>query len=327
LIIRPTDLANVCAIFRELGKNKIGEKALILGIRNTLSIEITAGPKDIINEANRLGLIYFHDGHFHTTKLGQEIGKKQNSVSIRITENTRSLLINRVFLDPSKPSINCAPFVMKLRPDVELGTFVFDREESESNADRNWLFLLNNLDVIRFAGEKPYINREFLDTINSILAAVRGDQKELFSDDSRERKEIGAFTEQLAIKYETNRFQLHKMEYLIPLIKYIAKIDQTAGYDIASCRCQGKNPEKRILIEVKGTRSSKVQFIWSRNERRMAALHKTDYWIYCFTEVNIKKRTAKGPLIIINPINRIKWPEFRLDPIDVYIEKKESSSL
>ena len=56
-------------------------------------------------------------------------------------------------------------------------------------------------------------------------------------------------------------------------------------------------------------------FIWSRNERQVAEKQKSNYWIYCFTEVDVNRKIARGPYRIRNPIAYIKPPIFKLEAI------------
>jgi hypothetical protein len=53
----------------------------------------------------------------------------------------------------------------------------------------------------------------------------------------------------------------------------------------------------------------------------VAALTRKAYWIYVYTAVDVKGRTAKGPLRINNPSVRLEKLGFTVQPMDVYVSR------
>ena len=100
------------------------------------------------------------------------------------------------------------------------------------------------------------------------------------------------------------------------LVQQISKIDKSAGYDIASFRGVGKNPDSKILIEVKGTRESNLRFIWSYNERRVAAAEKHRYWIWNDVITTVSTNLSWFILVIRNLV--IASRRFPKDCLDLY---------
>jgi len=110
--------------------------------------------------------------------------------------------------------------------------------------------------------------------------------------------------------FEIDRLVSNGYEELSKLVQRISLIDSSAGYDIVSFSGKGKFPESKRYIEVKGTQANNIQFIWSRNERKVAERLKNKYWLYCYTEVDINRKTAVGPYKINNPKYRLTNSKF-----------------
>lgn len=319
--VRPNDIANLCALFSTSSKKSISIPQLRIEVLNALPIDTYANGKQIIEEARKLGLIILRGNNVHLSKLGRELGKRQMKIRTTLSEGTKRTLVEKLYLNDAAIQLECANFLTNFRPDVEERTFVFDRDSNETAETQQWLFVLSCLDVIRSTETRVYIETKHLDRVNRILAKVRECDEDLSIIDWQERQEVGKVAEKLAIDYEINRFKAKGMSELIPLIQQISIVDKSAGYDVLSCRCSGNNPENPIYIEVKGTRGKNVKFIWSRNERQVAEKQKLKYWIYCFTEVDVNRNIAMGPYRIRNPIAQIKPPRFKLEAIDLYIER------
>ena len=80
----------------------------------------------------------------------------------------------------------------------------------------------------------------------------------------------------------------------------------------------GVYPAKKRYIEVKGTVKSNYQFIFTKNERIVALDKGPQYWIYCFKNVKTELSSDKGPLLICNPIVKLKKMKVREEPIDIF---------
>ena len=230
-------------------------------------------------------------------------------------------MVDAIYLNPHASRANCAALLTAFRPDAEANTFVYDREPDETAETQRWLMILSRVGVIQPIGTKVLVHRKYLARVNEILAELRGCAMEPPTQDWAERRDVGDVAEELAIEYEKRRFQAEGFQDLIPLLRHISPIDQSAGYDVMSCRCTGRNPESPIHIEVKGTRNTQVRFIWTRNERRVAESKRADYWIYSFTEVDVERRVATGPHRIRDPIRRLRLPTYNVEPVDLQVER------
>ena len=160
-----------------------------------------------------------------------------------------------------------------------------------------------------------------VDTALATFVFHRRVQESYEAVSSAERVAVGNLAEILAVAHEKRRLSEAGLTDLCPLVHRISLVDNSAGYDIVSFRGTGTHPEHRIYIEVKGTKKTQVDFVWSRNERRVAGLHKRRYWLYVYTHVDIQHQTGCGPLRINNPLQALNTDDYIVEPIDVRVFK------
>ena len=132
------------------------------------------------------------------------------------------------------------------------------------------------------------------------------------------RNEVGEKAEILAIEFERQRLIKSGFPELSELIERHSLIDSFLGYDIMSFQGSGTFPTKKRYIEVKGTVRRNYQFVFTKNERAVAKKKGTQYWIYCFKEVGTSLIGDKKPLLICNPIDRLKKMIVKEEPIDIF---------
>ena len=132
MTVRPDDLANLCALFSELGKRAISLADLRRAASNALPLDADASSQQIIEEARTLGLVAARRNIYHITKLGRQVGKQQGTPKIAISEGATSILVDAIYLNPHASRANCAALLTAFRPDAEAGTFVHDREPDET---------------------------------------------------------------------------------------------------------------------------------------------------------------------------------------------------
>lgn len=287
-----------------------------------MRLESDCTPADVLEEALTCGLVEPQGAErFVPTRLGRMLGKAQGAVQSLLTEGAKKVLRDRVYLDDQSGARCCGEFISGWRPDTNQQTFVLARSESETAADLLWLQTLERAGLISVNREQATIKREFLGAVNDLLARLRefGSPMELESDDTRNL--VGEIGEELAMEFERGRLRSGGSDWLVPAIQQISLVDRSAGYDILSCRGQGKRPDSLRLIEVKATTSSALRFYWSRNERRVADERRSSYWIYAYTEIDIANRKGKGPLMIQNPASKVRPPAFLVEPLDVVVTR------
>ena len=63
--------------------------------------------------------------------------------------------------------------------------------------------------------------------------------------------------------------------------------------------------------------------VWSFNEMNIAREKDDSYWIYGYTEVNIKEQTGNGPITIQNPISNLGILGYNSIPMAHYVTRNE----
>lgn len=319
--VTPDELANLCAIFQQLNTRYLGGLKLQQHIASTLRVDSDVTAESVINEAVSCGLIRRGGGNYVATGTGLEVGKSQSAVESRITDKARRALIKHVYLNPKARTRCCGTFLQTWIPDSILGTFVYHRGIGETDETLSWLQTLERVGLIVVDTERAFVRTEHLAAVNDVLAHMRGVQLHPRGITGVLRQDIGDVGEELAMKYEQERLRQRGHATLVPLIQRISLVDNSAGYDVISCRGGGHTPESRIYIEVKGTSDPAIQFTWSFNEQIVAQRYGTNYWIYCFTDIDLTQRSGKGPYRINDPARRVKPPKYQVEARDVFVQK------
>jgi len=172
--------------------------------------------------------------------------------------------------------------------------FFFDEDSNvfEDLIPDKWVEILNTGNLLNFKHE---------DVVNWWTDLF--DRIEI--DDEKFRKEIGNLGEELTIKYESERLSSEGITTFDDDIRWMAKISDKYGYDIASLSgsLNPTNPRKPIMIEVKATQSSnlsKNRFFVTRNEWTTAVNNPGSYFFYLWFGIDLKNRKTKsGPKIIL----------------------------
>jgi hypothetical protein len=275
----------------------------------------------IIGEAVSSGLVNFKCGHYHISGIGQQLGKHQREPSCQITDKARDCFIKGILLSANSNQWCCGTFLLKFHVDTVLETFVYDRHIGESGGDTRWLMVLSDVGLVTVDQDKATVEHKYLDTVNNLLMRIRNPvSAEVFAVYD-ERNKIGDLAEDLALEYERERLTRSGYQSLAPLVQQISKIDKSAGYDILSFAGAGKDPSSNVLIEVKGTKESDLRFIWSYNERSVAAIEKEHYWIYAYTELDLGAGQGHGPTVVKDPCANLMNLGYTSVALDVYIAK------
>jgi hypothetical protein len=321
MIIKPDELANLCSIYLTLGTNRITSKELENYAERCMLIDSDVFASEIIEQATNMGLISFKSHNYYLTKFGGQLGKRQGHPDIKISGRAKDFLLKKVYLNIDSGEFCCGNFLMQFHVDTIIGTFVYDRNEMEPTEITQWLKVLNRVGLLDVEKERALVRHDYLEAVNELLGQIRGYFSQKRPDPKNENNKIGEIAEKCAIEYEKRRLEKNGYMDLSMLVQQISIVDKTAGYDILSYKGCGKNPESPIFIEVKGTIKSQIQFIWTKNERYTAQKKKGSYWIYCFTDVNLKNEGAYGPTRIKNPIINLAPLGYYIEPLDVYVCK------
>jgi len=319
MYVRPEDLANLCAIYEELHIRRLPKVDLEHYFQISMPINSNLHPSVALADAANCGLIEISGSLCIITDRGHKLSKKQRQCSNEISDQAKEYLLKKVYLDISSRGMDCAKFLLRFQVDTNLGTFVLDRSEKEQMEETQWLMTLECLGFLQVDSQVARVSSQYLVLINEFLKQVRKGRDQKIDANPAERTAIGALAEEHAVQYETQRLTKLGYKELCPLIQQISLVDNYAGYDLLSFRGTGRNPDDRIHIEVKGTKKNDVEFIWSENERLVAKGDMKTYWIYIYTQVDIKNKTAKGPIRLNDPIRTLKIKGYTLEPLDIRV--------
>lgn len=320
--VRPDDLANLCAIFAELRTRRISQTELQRYIRKSMPIDSDSAFDVVLSVGCDYGLIRVDGDCYVITYRGEGLSKRQKQVSTSISERAGDFLLKYVYLNMESCGTEFVKFLLSFQVDTTLGTFVFYRSSQESYEENQWLKTLSRVGFLEVDERYAKVRVDYLALVNELLLRFREGEIVDAAESVAERNAVGNLAERLAMDHEKRRLAKAGLKELCQLIQHISLVDNSAGYDIFSFRGTGKRPEDRIYIEVKGTKKPNINFIWSRNERRVASLKKKKYWIYVFMNVDTQKETAQGPIRINNPESTLHKKGYEVEALDVNVSKK-----
>ena len=317
---KPDEIANLCTLFGALATNRLPTAALERHLRTIMPIDFQCTPTDIVEEGVSCGLIALDSGKYALTNLGRQLAKRQGDTSTRISEPAKEFLLKKVYLNIDAGPACCGSFLVKFRVDTVLGTFVYERFSGETEKETQWLMLLARVGLVDVNENIASIRRKYLDAVNQLLQESRLPHREE-SSDGDVRNLVGNIAERCALDYEKTRLSERGYPELSRLVQRISLVDRSAGYDIRSFRGAGRIPDAPMYVEVKGTLEAKVSFHWSRNERRVAAIETKSYWIYAYTNVDLRLETAEGPVRFQNPMAKLEKLGYEFEPLDVFVRE------
>jgi len=272
-----------------------------------------------VGEASKGGLVRLAAGRATISADGRAIGRKQRTVGLRPSADACRALASEVYLNVEKREICCTDLLGALEVDVVRRTFVLRRSPDESPTVARSCMLLSRIGVLESDGDRAFVTTSYLPLVNAALGALTGDRSVSVLFESERRKEIGDLAEDLALRYERTRLTNLGHPELAALIQHTSLVWQSAGYDILSFRGEGSLPEEEVYIEVKGTEAPEVQFIWSRNEKAVASEKGSQYFVYCYRNVDLEEKTADGPLLIPDPARKVCPPDFIVEAMSEHV--------
>ncbi|WP_299521541.1 DUF3883 domain-containing protein [Winogradskyella sp.] len=317
------DLANLCVIYRNIGSRYLNGGKLESILRNNMRLSAMASPKDVISEAQLVKLIS-HDQNrdfYVISKLGLLIADGQKEIQNEIVQTASKLLLKDVYLNHENNIQTVRDIFSRMDVDNRFSTFVYNRKEEEENDETIMLMRLSELRLLEHKENKILVNREYIHDVNEYLHALRQIQRMGYHADSQFRNEIGKLAEQLAKEYEAERLRSLGYSELIPFITHYGGVDDSKGYDIQSYTITDKGVVNEVMIEVKGSMHDCYQLYWSKNEREVAKEIGFNYWIYCYKNVDLKKRTAEGPYVIRNSYYEIEHSDkYDVEAAEVFVK-------
>jgi hypothetical protein len=325
MLVRPKELANLCAIFSSIRSNSISSTDLEKLADRSKLIDSTASAEDIVNGAVCAGLLTIIGTECCTTEFGRELGRRQNTPACVMTREAQDHFIKNVLLNAESAEWCCGEFLFKFHVDSILGTFAYERKHNESPRDIKWLMLLSDVKLIEVTKDRALVSSKYLGYINNFLADARNAQQDENESAENENNEIGALAESLALEHERIRLKINNLPELAELVQQISKVDWSAGYDIQSFMGTEDDPSSDLLIEVKGTKRQDLRFIWTQNERRVAEKEQERYCIYGYTNVDLGSKQATGPIKIQNPSYTLSQLGYATIPLDILVTKENCS--
>lgn len=302
-----------------MGGGPLRREELVSALQRAMPLDTWCAPSNLISICAESHLIRDVCGTVSLAPSGRKLAKAQGSCSPGLSRDAKDFLVRSVFLCTDSGPLCCGEFVSAFSVDLQRQTFSLARPADSSCLHDYWVKCLSAIGLLIVETSKILIVDRYLDSVNQLLRELRSESPATLPDVGNKRIQVGDLAEDLAVTYEKERLERNGYPELTPLVGRVSAVDNSAGYDIRSFRGAGPLPEKEIYIEVKGTALQVVDFVWTRNERFVATKTGRDYWLYLFSHVDLKRKTARGPLRIRDPIHRLEKMGFRMEPVDVRV--------
>lgn len=243
----------------------------------------------------------------YLTDLGQEFLDLNPDRLYDLSVEQKQYLIRGFFLDGTlrKQVRDC---LKCFAASDEEETFVWSEVDGTPFGDKAWVVgHLEQLDLVTQVKGGYAVNKDYLETIETFINEPKGFTEEQTLKWLEEKKILGNIAEDLVLKFERERLQ--KLGHVVEAkcVKHVGKINTSAGFDIESFNGKAKAMKFDRYIEVKGSGSEKLRFVWSQNEMKVAEKLKDQYWIYFQGGIDKKAGTTKyKPIMIQDPFNSIE---------------------
>jgi hypothetical protein len=259
-----------------------------------------------IEFAVQIGLLAVDGRYLLLTKEGGAFLEMNPQRLYDLSDDQKRFLIRARYLDrPFREG--CLAVLSSFSPSYAHDTYRWSSIDSPPiNGGEIILEQLRELGLL-VRGETWYeVSAEFVGTVATFLAEGKGFTEEQFLEYLREKQEVGEIAEELVLESEAERLRGagHKAEEMS--IRRISKLKVNAGYDIESFDGKSKGVKYDRFIEVKGSKGSKVRFLWTDNEMKVARQLRERYWIYFQGGIDLSTKKAKNELLVFqNPIEAI----------------------
>lgn len=316
--VSPIEIANICAIFISNRSSKIRRKDLIQYQTLCLCIDSDISPEKIVDYLVTNGILNELGEFIFASDVAKNLGKLQGHPNYKLNENTKDYFIKNILLNTIFVDIGFNSIILNFKPLDEFGTYGYYRNFHESAVFLKWLKVLNSVGLTTLSDSLVLIKQEYLPILNFYLYKLRTAASANFEKTDELRNEIGDIAESFAMEFERNRLIKNGFPELAKLVERLSKIDSYLGYDILSYQGSGLDPTRKRYIEVKGTVHDNFQFIFTKNERLVAKKKTIQYWLYCFKQVKSAIKQDHKPLLICNPISKLKKMKVKEEPIDIF---------
>lgn len=323
--VRANELANLCAIFPSLRAGRLSRPDLETYVQRSLLIDSRSTAIEIVDASIQSGLLSLVGNDCVLTQPGKELAKRHNQMNVVVSPAAKEHILKSVYLNPALSGGHCSDFLLRLSVDMVRETFVYHRSETD---DYEVLIALRMLSSVGFLDVDPdiaIVRKEYVGLANTVLLKMRSGHREASDEKDDELNEVGRVAEERAMEDERKRLRTAGYSELAELVQRISLVDRSAGYDVLSYTGAGRDPTQKMHIEVKGTRSQEIGFVWTRNERYVANSLRKAYWIYVYTNVDISAPSANGPVCINDPIQALGRLGYFQEPLDVYVAKPARS--
>ena len=242
----------------------------------------------------------------YLTEPGQEFLDLNPDKLFDLSTEQKQYLIRGFFLDGAlrkqvRDCLKC--FAMS----GEKETFTWSEVDGIPFGSNTWVVThMEQLGLIDQVDEGYVISQSYVETIATFINEPKGFTEEQLFKWLEEKRKLGNFAEELILNFERDRLKALGQVVESKCVRPVGKINTSAGYDVESFNSKSKGMKFDRFIEVKGSGSPGLRFVWSQNEMKVAEKLKDQYWIYF--QGGIEKKTGKTkfkPIMIQDPFNSL----------------------
>lgn len=312
-IVRPGELNRLISVIEDHGGGSGISSSSLVSILNDASY---AGQLGIgyaaIELASVLGLASIQDGQVRVSRTGIDFLSLNKEGSYELAPGQVDFLLERSLATIQGKILKS--LLLKFESDPKNRTFRVRIPIQSISAAEQWMFdLLRSLGVLSTVGGFAFINSLYVPQASSLRTARKLTKEEL-EFLLLLQKECGDEAERWVVRYERDRLMNAGFVPEADSVRRISEFDVAAGYDIQSFDGNSDQFVYDRFIEVKSTQCSTPSFVWTANEKRVAAILGEKYWIYVLLQFSPEQ--AKAELLTIqNPARQIQLGRLKLDAL------------
>lgn len=309
MIPRLAELNRVLIVAREL-RDDDGRASVNAVVRQCGSTAIEGQLPDhgeTIAFAEKIGLVTRHSGMLQLTETAGVFLSFNPEQAYDLTVEQRRLLLRTVYLSGMLKD-DVRGLLKSFAPAFNRETYRWSALDGPSLGADGEIILghLRQLNAVVHSGDIFEVSAAYVDSIAALLAEGSGWDHEALKRFLAQRTEVGEIAEELVLRWERGRLRAAACDVEAECVRSISRLKVAAGYDIESFDAASAGLNYDRFIEVKGSRGSDVNFMWSESEMGVARRLGSQYWLYFQGGIDVSRRVARNEVLLFqDPINSI----------------------
>lgn len=270
------------------------------------------------------GLLAIAKGKVVLTEIGKEFLGCNPESFYELTDDQKSFLAQRVIFSGRWRS-RIRNLLFNFSPNYDKITYeLFLTDNLLSPQLDSTAHLLQHLGIIEEDNAVLSVTPPYVVFVRDLVAERRMRTEKELEQALQQNRKLGTLAEEAVVDFEKSRLKFLGVPEA-ESVRRISDLDVGAGYDIQSFDGDKRSFEHDRFIEVKASVETELRFYWTANEHRVAEKLGDRYWIYFVGGFHENPTAQIKPVMIRNPVKRLKELAFTLESSVYLVRARENS--